>query len=69
MNRSAVNFHLDEIDAWRSGAKATVGQPATGERYALAMRQNIQRHAAALRALGVAIDDTGNFKAHQPPHR
>lgn len=55
-----VEHHLDEMDAWRSGAKATPGQPAGGERYALSMRENIKRHAAALRELGHSVDDVGN---------
>lgn len=40
---SVRDFYLDEIDRWRSGAKATPGQPATGENYALVMREEIKR--------------------------
>ncbi len=37
-----INFCLDEIDAWQSGAKATPGQPKSSESYALAMRESIK---------------------------
>ena len=36
-------FLLNEIDAWRSGAKATPGQPASGQNYPLVMRENVKR--------------------------
>lgn len=36
------NFYKDEVDAWRSGQKASPGQPASGERYALNMRETIK---------------------------
>ena len=47
-----IEFHLDEIDAWRSGAKATVGQPYDGANYALSMRCEVRKHAEALIELG-----------------
>lgn len=59
-NARLVEYHLEQMDAWRSGAKATPGQPAEGQRYALSMRENIKRHAAALRELGHPVDDVGN---------
>lgn len=55
-----IEYHLDEIDRWRSGEKATAGQPANGERYALAMREGVKHHVKALRVLGVELDDSGN---------
>ena len=36
-------FYLEEIDAWRRGAKASPGCPASGERYALDMREEVRR--------------------------
>lgn len=36
-------FYLDEIDAWRSGDKATPGCPVTSENYARRMREEIKR--------------------------
>jgi len=52
MSNGVVNFHLDEIDAWRSGQRASPGNPATGERYAGRMLDAIKRHELALIALG-----------------
>jgi hypothetical protein len=49
---SVVNYHLDEIDAWRSGQRASPGISATGERYAERMLDAIKRHELALIALG-----------------
>lgn len=46
------NYRLDEIDAWRSGRKATPRSPSTGERYALRMREEVKGHVAELRKLG-----------------
>jgi len=51
-NRGPVEYHLDEIDAWRSGRRETAGMPATGERYAGHMLDAIKRHELALIALG-----------------
>src|SRR4029078_9570354 len=52
MSNGSVNFHLDEIDAWRSGQRASPGMPATGARYAGRMLDAIKRHEEALIALG-----------------
>jgi hypothetical protein len=51
-DRGVVNYHLGEIDAWRSGQRATPGLSASGERYAGRMLDEIKRHELALIALG-----------------
>lgn len=51
-DRGVVNYHLEEIDAWRSGQRATPGLSASGERYAGRMLDEIKRHELALIALG-----------------
>lgn len=52
INERVIEFHLDEIDAWRNGQRASPGCPATGERYAARMRDSIRRHELALIELG-----------------
>lgn len=47
-------FYLEQICEWKSGAKATAGRPATGERYAREMREEIKRLEALLDALPVS---------------
>lgn len=49
---AACERHLDEIDAWRSGSKATPGLSAHGERYARNMREHVREHVNSLRQLG-----------------
>ena len=44
-------FYLDQIELWRSGQKATVGQPATGENYARVMREEVKRLERLLNGL------------------
>lgn len=44
-------FYLEEIAAWERGDKATIGQPATGENYACAMRENRKRLLAEIEKL------------------
>lgn len=44
--------HLDDIDAWRSGRRASPGCPSTGERYPLRMREAVKEHVLELRKLG-----------------
>lgn len=51
-NDRVVDFHLEEIDAWRNGERATPGCPATGERYKARMVDAVWRHELALMALG-----------------
>jgi hypothetical protein len=51
-SRGVINYHLGEIDAWRSGQRATPGLSASGERYAGSMLDAIKRHELALIALG-----------------
>lgn len=46
---------LDDIDAWRAGRRETPGSPATGERYALRMREECK----TLRARILACDCPG----------
>ena len=50
--RGEVAFHLDEIDAWRSGRRSSPGCPADGERYAARILDAVTRHEVALIALG-----------------
>jgi len=45
------NFYLEQIDAWKSGDKATVGRPLTSERYAREMREEIKRLSKLVQAL------------------
>lgn len=47
-----IEYHLNEIDAWRSGQRATPGMPATGSRYGDRMLDAIKQHELALIALG-----------------
>ena len=42
------DFYLDEMDAWQSGARATPGCPANGERYPLRMREAVKGLEKAL---------------------
>ena len=49
---SIVEYHLEEIDAWRRGDRGTPGQPSTGLRYPLAMKLAIKDHEEKLIALG-----------------
>lgn len=51
-DRGVINYHLEEIDAWRSGQRATPGLSASGDRYAGRMLDEIKRHELALIALG-----------------
>jgi hypothetical protein len=51
-NRGLVEYHLEEIDAWRRGDRATPGLSAHGERYAGRMLDAIKAHELALIALG-----------------
>ncbi|HSX22528.1 MAG TPA: hypothetical protein VLE97_07130 [Gaiellaceae bacterium] len=51
-SRGIINYHLGEIDAWRSGQRATPGLSASGDRYAGSMLDAIKRHELALIALG-----------------
>lgn len=51
-DRGLVNYHLDEIDAWRSGQRGTPGLSASGDRYAGRILDAIKRHELALIALG-----------------
>lgn len=46
---------LDEIDAWESGQKGTVGQPSAGQQYAGVMVQKRKELLALLKALDVAM--------------
>jgi hypothetical protein len=46
---------LDEIDAWESGAKATMGQPASGQNYSRVMVQKRKELLALLKALDTAM--------------
>lgn len=50
--RRQIEHHLDQIDAWRSGRRGTIGFPATGERYAGKMVDEIARHERDLVDLG-----------------
>lgn len=52
MSDCEVEFCLDEIQAWRSGDKATPGLSADGERYALRMRLAIRDLERRLIELG-----------------
>ena len=45
-------FYREQIDEWRSGRKATAGQPATSENYARTMREEVKRLEGLLAALG-----------------
>lgn len=47
-----IEYHLDQIDAWRSGRRGTAGLPATGGGYAGRMLDEIARHERALIDLG-----------------
>lgn len=47
-----VSYHLDEIDAWRTGQRASPGLSASGDRYAGRMLDAIKQHELALIALG-----------------
>jgi hypothetical protein len=49
-----IDYHLDEIDAWRSGQRASPGLSASGDRYAGRMLDQIKHHELALIALGHA---------------
>ena len=40
---------LQDIDDWRAGRRATLGQPFTGLNYALTMRENVKRLEDELR--------------------
>jgi hypothetical protein len=80
LSNGSVDFHLDEIDAWRSGQRASPGMPATGERYAGRMLDAIKRHEEALIALGhkptiayvskhgFADGHRGRFSSLKPQH-
>lgn len=63
-----IEFRLDEIEKWRSGEKATLGSPATGERYALRMREEIAKHERRIKELsaGVSIADVLNDLGAEP---
>ncbi len=52
MSARDVEYHLDEIDAWQSGRRGTIGTPATGGNYAAVMQHEIARHERALIDLG-----------------
>ena len=49
---AGIDFHLDEISAWRSGDRGTLGGPSTGAGYAGRMLDAIKRHEEALVLLG-----------------
>jgi hypothetical protein len=51
-NELTIEYHLNEIDAWRSGQRGTPGCPAPGSRYPLRMMEAISRHEQALIDLG-----------------
>lgn len=57
--KKEIEFRLAEIDAWRSGAKASPGQSPNSERYALSMRERIKEHAKRLNELGCPISEDG----------
>lgn len=50
-NARLIDFHLDEIDRWRSGAKASPGLSPLGDRYALEMREGVKHHEAEIEKL------------------
>jgi hypothetical protein len=47
-----IEYHLEEIDAWRRGDRGTPGQPSTGLNYPGAMLDAIKRHEQSLIDLG-----------------
>lgn len=51
VNSREIEYHLDEIDAWRSGRRESPGMPATGTRYGDRMLDAIKGHELALIAL------------------
>ncbi len=52
LERDMIEYHLNEIDAWRSGQRATPGLSATGSRYGGRMLDAIRDHEQALILLG-----------------
>lgn len=49
---SRVEYHLNEIDAWRAGERETPGCPVGGQNYPARMLDAIARHERALVELG-----------------
>lgn len=47
-----IDFHLEEIDAWRRGDRASAGLSPDSPRYEGRMLDAIKRHEEALIALG-----------------